>query len=107
MIKFFRNIRKNLVNEGKTSKYLKYALGEIVLVIIGILMALQINNWNENRKEQKLELYLLNQIKTDIQSDSSLIGNYIMLTHGKTLQAKRLRKAVEKKATSRGGFVRY
>ena len=50
MIKFFRNIRKSLLNEGKTSKYLKYAIGEIVLVVIGILIALQINNWNEHRK---------------------------------------------------------
>jgi len=50
MIKFFKNIRKNLLAEGKTSKYLKYAIGEIILVVIGILIALQINNWNENRK---------------------------------------------------------
>jgi hypothetical protein len=54
MIKLFRNIRKNLLNEGKTTKYLKYAIGEIVLVVIGILIALSINNWNSNRiKHQK------------------------------------------------------
>ena len=53
MIKFFRNIRRSLLSEGKTSKYLKYAVGEIVLVVIGILIALQINNWNEHRKELK------------------------------------------------------
>ncbi|MDY2588185.1 DUF6090 family protein [Winogradskyella aquimaris] len=51
MIKFFRNIRHRLLSEGKTGKYLKYAIGEIVLVVIGILIALQINNWNENRKQ--------------------------------------------------------
>ncbi len=50
MIKFFRNIRKKRLNEGQTSKYFKYAIGEIVLVVIGILIALQINNWNEHRK---------------------------------------------------------
>jgi hypothetical protein len=44
MIQFFRNIHKNRLNEGKTSKYFKYAIGEIVLVVIGILIALQINN---------------------------------------------------------------
>ena len=44
MIKFFRNIRKNLLMENKTSKYFKYAIGEIILVVIGILIALQINN---------------------------------------------------------------
>lgn len=59
MIKFFRKIRQRLVTEnplaeraGKFSKYLIYAIGEIVLVVIGILIALQINNWNENRKTE-------------------------------------------------------
>ena len=49
MIKFFRKIRQNLLSEGKTGKYLKYAIGEIILVVIGILIALQINNWNTNQ----------------------------------------------------------
>ena len=49
MIKFFRKIRQNLLSEGKTGKYFKYAIGEIVLVVIGILLALSINNWNSNR----------------------------------------------------------
>ena len=52
MIKFFRKIRQRLLSENKFSKYLFYAIGEIVLVVIGILIALQINNWNENRKQQ-------------------------------------------------------
>jgi len=59
MIKFFRNIRQNLLNEGKTSKYLKYAIGEILLVVIGILIALGINNWNENRKDSNQEKIVL------------------------------------------------
>jgi hypothetical protein len=50
MIKFFRKIRQNLLSEGKTRKYFKYAIGEIILVVIGILIALQVNNWNEERK---------------------------------------------------------
>ena len=53
MIKFFRKIRQNLVNKNKTGKYLKYAIGEIILVVIGILIALSINNWNEQQKETK------------------------------------------------------
>ncbi len=53
MIKFFRKIRQNLLMENKTGKYFKYAIGEIVLVVIGILIALQINNWNGRRHEQK------------------------------------------------------
>jgi len=52
MIKFFRKIRQNLLLEGRTSKYFKYAVGEIILVVIGILIALSINNWNEIRKNQ-------------------------------------------------------
>jgi hypothetical protein len=67
MIKLFRNIRQKLIKEGKTTNpafakasagtYLKYAIGEIVLVVIGILIALQINNWNERRKDRITTLY--------------------------------------------------
>ncbi len=53
MIKFFRHIRKRLLTENKLSKYLLYAIGEIVLVVIGILIALQINNWNTSKIESK------------------------------------------------------
>jgi len=59
MIKFFRNIRQNLIMESKTSKYLKYAIGEIVLVVIGILIALQINNWNQSRLDKIEEKNIL------------------------------------------------
>jgi len=50
MIKFFRKIRYHLMEKSKTGKYFKYAIGEIILVVIGILIAISINNWNENRK---------------------------------------------------------
>ncbi len=69
MIKFFRHIRKSLLNEGKTSKYFKYAIGEIVLVVIGILIALQINNWNEQRKENQFERKVLKEILSDTEED--------------------------------------
>ncbi|MFT7066002.1 MAG: hypothetical protein ACJAUO_001580, partial [Sediminicola sp.] len=59
MIKFFRKIRQKMLTENKFSKYLLYAIGEIILVVIGILIALSINNWNENRKESNLELEIL------------------------------------------------
>lgn len=65
MIKLFRNIRQNLLNEGKTTKYFKYAIGEIVLVVIGILIALQINNLNEGRKQRSEEIETLKNIRTD------------------------------------------
>ena len=66
MIKFFRKIRQNLLMENKTGKYLKYAIGEIMLVVIGILIALQINNWNDTRKLQKQEIQILNELKSDL-----------------------------------------
>lgn len=74
MIKFFRKIRKGLLPEGKTARYLKYAIGEIVLVVIGILIALQINNWNESRKASIEEIVILkslheNLLFAKIQSD--------------------------------------
>lgn len=69
MIKFFRHIRKNQVMENKTRKYFKYAIGEIVLVVIGILIALQINNWNEHRKEGYKETAYLERLKQDITFD--------------------------------------
>lgn len=69
MIKFFRHIRKQLLSEGKTEKYFKYAIGEIVLVVIGILIALSINNWNENRKIIAQEQLILERLKADIITD--------------------------------------
>ncbi len=52
MIPFFRKIRKKMADDNKPLKYMRYAVGEIALVVIGILIALQINTWNENRKAQ-------------------------------------------------------
>jgi len=71
MIKFFRKIRQRLLTENKFSKYLLYAIGEIVLVVVGILIALQINNWNEARKNHNnLEGYLIFMLE-DIESDKN------------------------------------
>ncbi|HDZ04284.1 MAG TPA: hypothetical protein ENH58_04480 [Maribacter sp.] len=64
MIKFFRKIRYDLMVKNKTGKYLKYAFGEIVLVVIGILIALQISNWNERRKTSEKELILLTELQS-------------------------------------------
>lgn len=69
MIKFFREIRQSLLSQGKTGRYLKYAIGEIALVVLGILIALSINNWNEDRKNQKLELDYLIGIKSNLNDD--------------------------------------
>lgn len=68
MIKFFRHIRRSLIQENKMGKYFRYAIGEIALVMIGILLALQVNNWNENRKAEVKELNLLSNLKVDFES---------------------------------------
>ena len=78
MVTFFRRIRNSLIESGSTSKYIFYALGEIALVVVGILIALQINNWNEKRKTSEHELRLLqglhNAMEDDIQG-----WNFIMM----------------------------
>ena len=60
-----------MITDNKTSKYLLYAIGEILLVVIGILIALQINNWNENRKLEVQELNFLKNFKISLQADST------------------------------------
>ncbi len=65
MIKFFRHIRKRLLTENKPLKYARYAIGEILLVVIGILIALSINNWNEGRKDNLKEQAILNQLQEE------------------------------------------
>lgn len=97
MIKFFRKIRQNLLMENKTGKYLKYAVGEIILVVIGILIALSINNWNEEKKgKEELNQYLSSlkeNIKEDIQVLDSLINRReIIINHSKREQLNFLNK---------------
>ena len=79
MIKFFRKIRQNLVMENKTSKYFKYAIGEIVLVVIGILIALQINNWNQERLQQQSELKFLKGIQAEFKLNKDYLINSIKM----------------------------
>lgn len=69
MIKFFRRIRKKLLSENKFSKYILYAIGEIILVVIGILIALQIGNWNNIRRLSDNRILLLENIKADYTSN--------------------------------------
>jgi sensor domain CHASE-containing protein len=73
MIKFFRKIRQKMLTESKFSKYLLYAIGEIVLVVIGILIALQINNWNENKKLEELKQVYYQQLLKDLNKDKEYL----------------------------------
>lgn len=84
MINFFRKIRYDLMDKNKTGKYFKYAIGEIFLVVIGILIALQINNWNENRKIKIKEIKSLIELRKDlIQNLNDINGNIISLQNCK------------------------
>jgi len=89
MIKIFRKIRQNLLMENKTEKYLKYAIGEIVLVVIGILIALSINNWNEERKDRDKLLKIYSLIYNDIEDDiEELQGNVTFYNEKKSVFEK-------------------
>ncbi|MBT8316891.1 MAG: hypothetical protein HKP59_04645 [Lutibacter sp.] len=79
MIKFFRKIRQKMLTENKFSKYLLYAIGEIILVIIGILIALSINNWNENNKLEELKQVYYQQLLIDLNKDKEYIIEKINL----------------------------
>jgi hypothetical protein len=87
MLKFFRRIRQNLIAEGKISRYFKYAIGEILLVVIGILIALQINNANEKRKARLQEVIILQNLKEDINLDTLDIS-YNLEGYGRILNAE-------------------
>ena len=77
MINFFRKIRQRLLTENKFSKYFLYAIGEIVLVIIGILIALSINNWNEGRKERSIEKRMLEELVENLEFNTEILKNWI------------------------------
>ena len=77
MIKFFRKIRYDLMEQNKTGKYFKYAIGEIVLVVIGILIALQINNWNENKKSQNESQEILKALNTEFKNNRKVLKDRI------------------------------
>ena len=77
MLKFFRKIRKNLIEQDNVRKYLLYAIGEILLVVIGILIALQINNWNDSKKQYRADIEFLNNMRGEIILDTLALSNQI------------------------------
>lgn len=78
MLRFFRQIRKTLMEQNKIRTYLLYALGEILLVVIGILLALQINNWNQDRINKKLEYNYLTVLKQEIQGETGFLNRFYL-----------------------------
>ena len=90
MIKFFRSIRKKLLSKGKTTQYLKYALGEILLVVIGILIALQINNWNQKRIDSNYEHIYLVGLKEEFQLSKLKLQELISVNQKNFIGAKNI-----------------
>ena len=97
MIKFFRKIRQNMIKENRASKYVLYAIGEIILVVIGILIALQINNTNEANKERAKELHYLKNIKTDLLLNIKNINTFIETRESKIQSANTILEYYEGK----------
>lgn len=82
MTKLFRTIRQKMLTDNKVSKYLLYAIGEIILVVIGILIALQINNWNQQRKDSNQEVQILTQLLNEYNSNLEQLKSKISLRNG-------------------------
>ncbi len=95
MIPFFRRIRKKLADDNKPLKYARYAIGEIVLVVIGILIALSINNWNENQKERKSERLILSEIRDNLKYDLNDFESNLAHLQNNLTSSKTLLKAFE------------
>tara|TARA_R110002012_G_scaffold321930_1_gene552449 strand:- start:30493 stop:31278 length:786 start_codon:yes stop_codon:yes gene_type:complete len=89
MIKFFRNLRKVRLKEGKIVSYLKYAIGEIILVVIGILIAFQLNDWNDSRKQLKLENEYYCRLLEDATLDNEQINNLLVLAENRLKASNR------------------
>ena len=81
--------------ENKTGKYFKYAIGEIILVVIGILIALQINNWNESKKSSRIELEFLKNLNRDLDIDLVNFENKIRIDSSIMESNKKLMQAIQ------------
>ena len=98
MIPFFRKIRKKMADDNRPLKYMRYAIGEIVLVVIGILIALQINTWKNDVNTRKLELSTLNELINALSQDTLTINSYLShLTRKKEVTRNLLEHLAKKK----------
>ncbi|MCR9253723.1 MAG: DUF6090 family protein [bacterium] len=108
MTQFFKSIRKGLISRGKIGRYIKYAIGEITLVVIGILIALQVNNWNELTKSNKKERILLLQLKEEYQNNLLQLNSKIELRKKVIFSSLKLLKHIDNtEAINRDSIIYY
>ncbi|PQJ77305.1 DUF6090 family protein [Polaribacter glomeratus] len=106
MIKFFRKIRQKLLIENKFNKYLLYAFGEIFLVVIGILIALQIGIWTKARQTDKLELKIQKEIKGNLKNDLNVLQLVIQVMQEVDTACTFLKTSIEHKKNLSKGFLK-
>jgi len=97
MLKIFRNIRRKLLSENRSSNYTLYAIGEIFLVVVGILIALQINNWNESKQEDAITQKYYEGFISDLEKDKTLLDTLINVRKKQSASAKVLLGMIESK----------
>ena len=109
MIKFFSKIRYSLIEQNKSGKYFKYAIGEIILVVIGVLIALSINNWNENRKNSIKEIQFLEGFKNDLMANKTELNRVIRKAEITSNSSDSILKLKRRELESLGikSFVRF
>ena len=108
MLKFFRQIRQQNLNQGQMKKYTLYAIGEILLVVIGILIALQINNWNEGRKDRQLEVKYLTNLKNELNGNTKRTKRLILDRYEGKMEGLQLAKSYvegDYKVQDTSGFI--
>jgi len=107
MLRFFRQIRKKLMEQNKVRAYIYYALGEIMLVMIGILLALQVNNWNETRKIQSERVIFMASIKQDLQADITILRIFLDDVENSYDELKSERARINKLGFDRDSLINY
>lgn len=107
MIKFFRKIRQHLLSDNKFNKYFVYAIGEIILVVIGILIALQINTWNEQRKENAKLKVILTSVYKDLVADSLAIHKDLKMVNLRVDSNAKFQKRIYKTTANLDTIVQF
>lgn len=107
MIKIFRNIRRRLLRKNRFTRYLIYAIGEIILVVIGILIALQINDWNEKRKRLNTEDQYYCKLKEDVEQDIINIQYQIRSNDRRILNNNKLLNVIQRRYPSHPEVMKY